>query len=215
MARRGRIYVDLDDVLAQTIAGLTALLERRTGRRVPEDEVEHFDLARSFGLASAELAALMRQAHRPEELDALEPNPGGARVLGVWLERGYRVSVVTGRPAFTASVSRRWLERHEIPYTDLSCVDKYGGRTWATQDAPADGTEEPALALDSLAGLGFRFAVEDSLAMAVHLVEDCGIPVALMDRPWNRDLSGLRPGTAASLVRCRDWGEIAARFPLP
>ncbi len=213
MGQRGRIYVDLDDVLARTIRGLTALLERRTGRRVPEDDVEHFDLARSFGLDGEEFVAFMRHAHQPEELAALEPSPGGARALTRWLEAGFGVCVMTGRPAFTASVSRRWLERHEIPYTDFACVDKYTGREWA--GATAVSGEEPALALGSLAGFGFRFAVEDSLAMAVHLVEDCGIPVALMDRPWNRDLTGVRPETAASLVRCRDWSEVAERFPVP
>ena len=208
MARHGRIYVDLDDVLAQTIRGLTALLERRTGRRVAEEDVTHFDLARSFGLAPEELAAFMQHAHRPEELAELAPSPGGAPALEGWVERGYEVFVVTGRPTSTASVSRRWLERHGIPFDGFACIDKYRGRDWA-------GPGEPALGLDSLPGFGFRLAVEDSLAMAVHLVEDCGVPVALMDRPWNRDLGGVRPETAASLVRCRDWGEVAARFPVP
>ena len=49
---------------------------------------------------------------------------------------------------------------------------------------------------------------------ARDIVEECGVPVALMDRPWNRDLSGVRPATAACLVRCGDWSEIAARFPV-
>ena len=66
-----------------------------------------------------------------------------------------------------------------------------------------------------LAGLGFALAVEDSLEMAALLAERCGVPVALMDRPWNRDLSGLGPAARAGIVRCHGWAELAEPFPRP
>ena len=57
--------------------------------------------------------------------------------------------------------------------------------------------------------------MEDSLEVAALLVERCGVPIALMDRPWNRDLSGLSPAARASIVRCHGWAELAERFPHP
>lgn len=203
-----RVYVDLDDVLSQTIRGLLALLERQHGRRVSEEEVRHFDLGHSFGLGREELDAFMREAHRPAALEALEPRPGAARALRSWAEDGHDVFVMTGRPPSAEAPSRRWLQTHDIPHTKLACVNKYGRADWY-DDAPE------ALPLDALAGLDFSLAVEDSLEIAIHLAESCQLTVALMDQPWNRDARGLRPATAARIVRCRGWEEVLARFPEP
>jgi uncharacterized HAD superfamily protein len=190
VAQAGRIYVDLDDVLAQTIHALVALLERHFARHVEIEEVVHFDLGRSFGLAPDELAEFMRLVHQPQVLGALEPSPGAAPALASWVERGYAIAVMTGRPPSAAPVSRRWRP------------------DWA-------GPAGRALPLDVIAGLGFALAVEDSLEVAALLAERCGVPVALMDRPWNRDLSGLSPAARAGIVRCHGWAELAARFPHP
>jgi uncharacterized HAD superfamily protein len=208
VADAGRIYVDLDDVLAQTIPSLVALLERHFAKRVEIEDVVHFDLGRSFGLAPDEVAELMRLVHQPEVLGALEPKPGAVPALASWIERGYAVAVMTGRPPSAASASRRWLREHRIPHTSFACIDKYAREDWA-------GPAGRALTLDELAGLGFALAVEDSLEVATLLVERCGVPVALIDRPWNRDLSGLNQATRTHIVRCRDWAELAERFPNP
>jgi hypothetical protein len=202
------IYVDLDDVLSLTIEPLIALLEARHGRRVALEEVRDFDLGRSFGLTSAELDGFMRDAHAPEQLAALAPTPGAAAALGGWVARGYHVAVVTGRPPSAAATSRSWLERHAIPHARLACVDKYDREDW--HESP-----EPALGFDDLDDFSFALAVEDSLEVAGLLATRWQIPVALMDRPWNRDLRGLPPAARSRLVRCRDWSEIARRFPTP
>jgi uncharacterized HAD superfamily protein len=203
-----RIYVDLDDVLSHTIEQLSQLLEREFGRRVEPEAVMHFDLSRSFGLSPAELEAFFAAVHRPEALAALAPRAGAARALRAWTQRGYEVSVVSGRPPSTAADSRAWLDRHGIPHAHFACVDKYG------RADPGAGTPE-ALRLADLTLFGFALAVEDSLEVASHLALACRVPVVLMDRPWNRDVSGVDPAAAACMVRCRDWLEIAARFPTP
>lgn len=56
--------------------------------------------------------------------------------------------------------------------------------------------------------LGFDFAVEDSLEMAVRLAAEAEIQVALVDRPWNRAVPALPPGVAERIVRCRDWDDV-------
>ena len=202
------IYVDLDDVLSLTIEPLARLLERRHGRRVAVEEVTEFDLGRSFGLNERELDDFMREAHEPAQLAALEPAPGAAEALGRWSQRGYRVEVLTGRPPSAAPVSRAWLARHEIPHAELACVDKYAREDWHASD-------EPALPFSALGSRGFALAVEDSLEVAVALATRWQIPVALMDRPWNRDVGGVAPEARRRLVRCRGWGEVVARFPQP
>ncbi len=202
------IYVDLDDVLAETIGALTRLLSDEWNRHVAVDDVRHFDLGRSFGLAPEELEAFMRRAHEPDFLDAIPPRDGAAEVLAEWQERGYHVAIMTGRPPASAEISRSWLDRHGISHASFVCVDKYSRQHWAD---PAG----LALSKTALGELEFTLAVEDSLEMAAHLVEHCGVAVALMDRPWNRDLAHLPQETVSAIVRCLDWREVAERFASP
>ena len=201
-------YTIGDDVLSQTIRGLIALLEREHGRRIREEDVRHFDLGRSFGLGPGELEAFMRRAHEPERLAALEPSPGAAAALASWSDGGHEIFVMTGRPPSAEPASRRWLQRHGMPHARLACVDKYGREDWHASNGSA-------LPLDALDSLGFSLAVEDSLDMAVHLVERCGLPVVLIDRPWNRDVAALPPATRARIVRCASWRELLRSFPEP
>lgn len=207
-----RIYVDLDDVLCETIGALTRLLAEEWGRRVEVDEVRHFDLGRSFGLDPDQLASFLRRAHEDTVIESLAPLRGAAETLAHWREQGYAISVLTGRPIHTRASSRRWLALHGIAHAHFDCVDKYGRGAGA---APAPSPDEPPLPFERVSDFGFHFAVEDSLAVATRLVRDCGLTVALYDRPWNRDLSGVAPAVRARLVRVRDWDEIRARFDRP
>jgi uncharacterized HAD superfamily protein len=208
VAAGGHIYVDFDDVLSHTIEPLVELLEERFGRRVPVDAVEHFDLGRAFGLATTELEEFMRLVHTPELLAGLEPREGAARTLAGWTARGCRISVMTGRPPGTAEASRAWLRRHRMPHERLACVDKYGRPA-------AEASDEPCLELSALADFDFALAVEDSAEMAVHLAEQHAVPVALIDRPWNRTLPSANAEAVQRIVRCESWAEVAARFPAP
>lgn len=205
---KGPIYVDLDDVLAETIEPLIALLERHFGRSVPVEDVREFDLGVSFGLSPSELDELMQHIHQPDELAGFAPKPGAADTLAAWTRRGHAISVMTGRPPSTASISREWLERHAMPHANLACVDKYGRPDFVA-------SQEPLLRLDALGEFGFVLAVEDSAEMATHLAAQCGVPVALIDRPWNRELGPLANDTAKRIVRCRGWAEVAERFASP
>ena len=207
-AAKRPIYVDLDDVLSETIGPLIALLEEHFGRRVPLEGIRHFDLARSFGLSPPELDELMQRIHEPELLASFVPKLGAAETLAHWSRRGHAVSIMTGRPPSTAATSRAWLRRHGISHQRLACVDKYDRPDFAD-------SKEPLLRLEALPDFGFVLAVEDSGAMAIHLAEHCNVPVALIDRPWNHDLGTVSARAAALIVRCHSWAEVAERFPSP
>jgi uncharacterized HAD superfamily protein len=62
--------------------------------------------------------------------------------------------------------------------------------------------------LAELAARRFASAVEDSLPMASYLTRRMGMPVALLDSPWNR--TDVDPG---GIDRCRDWHEIMRAMP--
>ncbi|MFP6655487.1 MAG: hypothetical protein VCB25_07650 [Myxococcota bacterium] len=200
-----RIYVDIDDVLGQTIERLIVLLEQMHDRKVDLHQVEHFDLARSFGLNEADITPFMERAHEDEVIESISPMAGAAKVLSAWGEAGHRIALVTGRPPATNAASRRWLEAHDFSHESLHHLDKWSRPGWNNEGLPQ-------IDFDDLADFDFEFAVEDSLDTAVRLVEEFNIPVALMDRPWNRDLNSVSRKTCEMLVRCSDWSQVADHF---
>lgn len=200
-----RVYVDIDDVLSATVERLVDLLHELHDRRVPVEHVRDFDLAGPFGLDEVGIRQFMDVAHRDEVIESIAPHAGASDVLARWRQAGLSVTLVTGRPPMTTEASRRWLSTHRIPHDALHHLDKWGRPNWNEAGLPA-------IRFEDLPGFGFRFAVEDSLSTAIRLVEELELPVALMDRPWNRETGRLSPRVRDLLVRCRDWAEVARRF---
>ena len=197
-----RIYVDIDDVLSATIERLVDLLHELHDRRVEIEQVSDFDLARPFGLDADGIRRFMDVAHADAVIESIAPHAGAAEILERWNSAGHTITLVTGRPPITTHASRRWLATHGMQHAALHHLDKWGRPDWNDGDLPA-------LRFEDLPAFGFELAVEDSLDTAVRLVEDLGLTVALMDRPWNRELDHLPRRIRDQLVRCRDWWDVA------
>jgi uncharacterized HAD superfamily protein len=195
-----RIYLDLDDVLAETTPRIVACLNRLFAREVRFEDLSGFDLGDAFRLDAHERARAMQAVHEVDFLDSLPVAAGVRPLLDTWAARGYHLAVLTGRPPSTRPVSQRWLERHGVPHHSLHTVDKYG--RYAGE--PADTS------LEALTALPFALAIEDSLEMASFLARHGTRRVLLMDRPWNRALEGHQ----GSIERVRDWSEVARRAEL-
>ena len=207
MSNPRRIYVDLDDVLCETARTFVDLLRRDYGKEVDFEDIRWFDLSRSFDLDRNELNAFMKTAHSPEVLSTMAPVEGALPALTSWVEAGYEVEVVTGRPPATFEASQSWLEEAKMPHHGLTYADKYSRQGWVDAGPPM-------VPLSELAQGGFCVAIEDSADMARYLSEELEIPVLLIDRPWNRHLE--QPsGTNGRIHRCNGWQEIVDRFPQP
>ncbi len=192
-----RIYLDLDDVLAETTERIVTRLNGLFGRDVRFEDLAGFDLGEAFRLDPHERVRAMESVHEAEFLDSLALSPGVLPLLESWARRGYHLAVLTGRPPSTRSVSQRWLERHGVPHHSLHVVDKYGRYAGETTDTT----------LETLRTLPFALAVEDTAEMASFLARHGTRPVLLMDRPWNR---ALRAASAApGIERVRDWSDVA------
>ena len=152
-----------------------------------------------------ELERFMHLAHIPEFLSALEPIDGAVEALNELAVLDYEIAVVTGRPPWTAEVSRAWLDRHRVPYDRLAFVDKYGRGGFGASNSSV-------ITLDELTQSSFIFAVEDSSDMAALLTTEMEVPVALLERPWNREAQFSDPRSVALIERCADWAAIVERF---
>ena len=192
-----RVYVDYDDVLCETARGLIALLRSQFAKSVAYEEVTSFDLSVSFELSQDEFSRFMHLAHEPKEILTLEPVPGAKEALDELTALGYEIVVITGRPPSASAPSAAWLENHQIPYHQLLFVDKY-------RRVQLNASHRTAVTLDDMREMRFCFAVEDSWDMAEYLAEDMALPVALLDRPWNRAAAAKKRQAAGRSGRTTD-----------
>ena len=102
MTETRQIYVDLDDVLAETGRMFLAVLREEFGQVIEWDAIHDYDLGVSLGMDEARLTDFMHAVHRPEVLGAVKPIPGAREALEAWVDQGYEIEVVTGRPKATA-----------------------------------------------------------------------------------------------------------------
>jgi uncharacterized HAD superfamily protein len=194
------IYVDLDDVLCQTASYFLAIVEREFGKRIAYEDLIHFDMGESCGLRSEEREELYRIAHEPDELAQIAPIAEAINTVTEWIQQGYEIAIVTGRPPDSYEPTVSWMMQHRVPHHSFTMVDKYG--RFATHDTIA-------ISLEELASRSYCWAVEDSLPMAQYLADQMRVRVALIDRPWNRT-DFAHPW----LNRCRDWEAIARAWPV-
>lgn len=208
MTKTKQIYVDLDDVLAETGRTFLSVLEADFGKRVEWEDVIHYDLGISLGMDQERLSEFMQAIHQTEVLASIVPMSGSREALQGWIDQGYEVEVVTGRPKATDKISRDWLATHEMPHHSLIHVDKYA---WEEELL---GTTSGVPLID-LAGNGYCLVVEDSAEVAIHLVDIVDVPVVVLDRPWNRRRLDEYPNSEGRIVRCKTWQEIVDKFPSP
>jgi len=192
------IYVDMDDVLTQSYQTFIDVLEREFGKKTAYSQITNFDLQQSFGLTSEEYSHFFNCVHDPKEIIRHAPVPGAKRVITRWRRKGYRISIMTGRPSETRDVSMEWLDFHGFVYDSFSIVNKYG------RDA---SNGDRSISLESLLTRAFDLAIEDSGQMARFLSEHMNVRVALLNRPWNQSLSFNN-----NVQRCSDWNEIEKIF---
>ena len=199
-----KVYVDLDDVVAQTICAFIELLETQFHRRVLFENVHSFHLGKSFNLSDAELKTFLIAAHESSVLHSIEPMPGARDALQRLATQAC-IIIVTGRPVFTYDATLRWLYDNKIPHHAVRFLKKYVENETGTQHK-----REP-LSLRSLRKGDFTLAIEDSAKMAKHFATRLELPVALLDKPWNQDLViGTRHRTLCT--RCDGWSDVETWF---
>ena len=191
------IYVDFDDCLCETARHFSGLAKDMFGTNVPYENINFFNLQKSFSLTDKQYQDMMAEAHKPEILLSYAETPGAADTLNSWVDEGHDVSVITGRPFNSFEPSREWLDRHGLGRIKLYCLNKYG------RDSFYQNTEY-SLELEDYYKMHFDIAVEDSphaFKFFDHLPD---LKVLVYDRPWNHNVE--LPGD--NYIRCFDWNEI-------
>ncbi len=191
------IYVDFDDCLCETGRHFARLAAELFGKNVPYEEMRYFELQKSFSLTDGQFEQLMIEGHRPEILLSFEETPGASGTINSWLDRGYDVSVITGRPYSAYEASREWLDRHGLERVRLYCLNKYGRDSFIRNS-------DFSLEIEDYLRMRFDYAVEDSPAAFRFFEHLPDLKVMVFDRPWNRDCRF----PCDRYMRCSDWETI-------
>ena len=192
-----KIYIDFDDVICETAKYFTKIAKELFGIDLPYQQVQFFNLQKTFDLNDEQYDRLMEAGHLPENLLSNEETSGASEIINKWVDEGHEVSVITGRPFNSYEPSRKWLDQHGLERVPLFCVDKYGRETFV-QDFTYNMT------LEQLYGMTFDFAVEDSPAAFEHVMHFDNCRVAVFDRPWNQKSEFPND----NFVRCKNWQKI-------
>lgn len=195
------IYVDFDDVLADTTKSFLKILRREFDKSVNFEDIFSFDLKASFDLSESEYEHFFQRVHQPEVIMEFAPIDGAVGVLEEWIKLGYQIAIVTGRLTSAYEASLDWLSKYNVPYHSFMMVDKYSRENIDTKIA---------VSMEKFSKMKFSLAVEDSAKMALHLSKKMGIPVALIDRPWNR-----RANLNPRISRYTSWYDIQNAFQTP
>ncbi|MBQ6441546.1 MAG: 2-dehydropantoate 2-reductase [Lachnospiraceae bacterium] len=175
-----QIYVDFDDCLCETGKAFSRLVFEMYGKQVPYEEMNFFNLQKSFALTDEEYDNLLVKGHEAEVLLSIEETPGAASVINEWLDRGHQVSVITGRPFNAFEASRQWLDTHGFERVKLFCLNKYGRENFLKGS-------DFSLELEDYLKMHFDYAIEDSTSAFKFFDHLPDLNVLVIDRPWNRE----------------------------
>ena len=195
---RAPVFIDMDDVLAETTRTYPGLVEREFGISATYEGIASFDLSDSFGLTQHQLDHLFEVVHSPDILMGFRPVPGARETLAHWQSLGYPIAIVTGRPPEAKEPSLAWLHENKIPFDSFEICDKYGRHPKGS-----------SLSLSEIASRDYTLAVEDSLSMAAFLTETMETPTFLFDRPWNRRDNGCKARRASSWREIRRMADLS------
>ena len=196
-----RICCDMDDILCETAATLSRLVERMFGVRVAYADIREFDLQKSFGLSSDQMRTFMAAAHEPGCLGTYPQTAGAAAALRALAAAGHEVEIVTGRPASSFRATEGWLAVAGLGDFPVTYVNKYGRLFSRDGDAPE------MVPLAELLKRRYDVAIDDSPMVLPAFAAWTETRVFVFDRPWNAQFA-----LAPNMTRVFGWTDILNRL---
>ena len=181
--RRGSVLFDVDNVVARTDEVIRALIFEKTQIDLRYEDVVEFDYwlcqdHEGRRIRKEDWTAIHLEFTR-NCLDSVEPFDHVVEHLSKIRER-FEIHLATSRLPEGRDSTIAWLQKHQIPYTEIHFVEHR---------------------LKHKINIGFVAAVDDDRAQA-ELFEGSGIRAFLLAHPWNVIPSGSR------LRRARDWSVL-------
>lgn len=175
-----RIGVDIDGVLADSLSLWVKELNIYFDKNVRVEDFHLYDIRKTYDLAVHEIERFIELKGR--DLMVKSPPLPGAPYYLSRIKKHHDVYIITARDGRYRNDTEQWLEKHGLPYDGLFLLGSH---------------EKKEICLERK----LHVMVEDTLEIGKK-ISSAGIPVLLMDAPYNR---GSLPGL---VYRKRSWEEI-------
>lgn len=188
--KRGVIGVDIDEVLAEYVAGFLAFHNKKYGTKMTVDKVESYSFHKILQVSKEEILRRMNEFHATDEFKQIMPVPGAKKAIE---KLPHELIAITARSNNIEAHTKNWLDVHfsgrisEVHFARNVHIGEKTNRSKADFCREAD----------------VQLLIEDSLENAKECAM-AGIKVFLLDRPWNQGELPL------NVTRVKSWDEIVA-----
>ena len=175
-----KIGVDIDGVLANSLPLWVAELNKFFNKNKRVEEIHLYDIYNTYEITPGELNLFLERRGR-YLMNAPAPVTGASYYLGR-IKQHHEICIITARDKKYSRETQGWLKKHGLPYDELLLLGSHDKK-------------------ESCLERNLKVLVEDTLEIGVE-VSAAGIPVLLMDAPYNQ-------GALPKLVyRKNSWDEI-------
>ena len=175
-----RIGIDIDGVIANTFPLLVQELNNFFDKDLSYDDIVSYDLAKLYNVNQEQLKEFA-QAKRNLLYDGPLPVPYAVDCINNWRDKAY-VALISARFEMAREPTQKWLERYNFYWNELILL----------------GSHDKA---DTCVQMKLDIFIEDNLNNALQ-VSSRGIPVILLDAPYNR------APLSDQVRRVQSWSQI-------
>ena len=185
-----QIGIDFDDILIEFNASIHAYYNKKLGTSIQKKDVFTYDMHRVWSCEPEEAGRRVFEFCETPEHHAAIPVDGSIEGIDE-LGKKHKLHLITSRSPAIEDLTLRWLQKH--------FSDKFAGIHFTGQFFGEKSTMRTKI--DVCKELGIDLMIEDSASQAKALA-GAGIPVILLDMPWNQE------EMPEGITRVDSWDEI-------
>jgi uncharacterized HAD superfamily protein len=189
-----RIGIDLDDVVADSVAAMAAFHNERYGTSLKREDFVNYDLWKIWGGDRLDAIKKIEEFFLTDHFANISPVAGSVSGIAALKGMGHELYAVTARSDIAIRPTEVWIKKH-FP-------DAFRGVHFANH---FNLHKEPRKKSEICKELGIGLLIDDSMENA----KDCAaanIKVFLLDYPWNQ--GDLPDG----VKRVFSWEEIVSKL---
>lgn len=171
------IAFDIDDVLAEFQYGWVEFNNTKYGMNMKFSDINDFSYAKVMNISEEEVFKRIFEFYETEIITRLEPVTGAIEAVKK-LHSDHTLFVITSRPTEIADMTKSWLDKYY--------VDKFKEILFTGQISRG-GFDHKTTKADLCKQYNVDWLVEDAVVHAEHVAHE-GINVALLEKPWNKEV---------------------------
>ncbi len=187
------LAIDFDDIVFDFHGNFREFHHRNYGSTYAMSDIYTYDMAQFLGLSEEEKNFRVLEFYFSGYQESGFAIPGAIDALHMLAEY-HSLHMVTARPLRTVSVTESWLDSQGV-------LQLFAGRHYTNSYLPEPNSPVARRKSDICVEIGAAAHIEDASHHASD-VAAAGIPVYLLDKPWNRG------PLAHSVTRFNSWSDI-------